>query len=200
MELDEMKTLWGEMSVKLDRQIDLSEKVIREMTQARLDKKVNAFWNSHILAFVFATVVIGTLLINLRKLDNWLELTSAFVWIVYLAIMPFVSLGSFRPLKNIDVGKLSYKENLSLFFKSKRRVWITQKISLILNPFLFIGAIVLNAKLFLKVDISLMIGSSLTLSILVISFLASTAAMWYIYRNGNAYLSSLQEFIRESEG
>lgn len=194
-----MKTIWEEMSIKLDKQIELSEQLVLDATQARLEKKVNVFWNSQILVFLFAYSVIGLLIFSLHKLDTWIELTSAILWITYLAIMPFYSSGAFRSLKNIDIRKMSYKENLSLFFKSRRRVLWTQKISLALNPFLFIGATVLIVSLFLETDISVLVSNSISVSILVITLLVTMCALYFLYKKSNAYLSSLQEFIRESD-
>jgi hypothetical protein len=198
MELDEMKTLWEEMSIKLDKQIELSERMILDVTQARLEKKVNIFWNSQILVFLVAYVITGTLIFSLHKLDTWLELASAIFWITYLAIMPFYSSGAITPLKNIDIGKMTYKENLSLFFKSRRRVLRSQQISLVLNPFLFIGATILIVRLFLETDILIVVSNSVSVLILAVTLFVTMVALYLAYKKSNAYLSSLQQFISES--
>jgi len=198
MELEEMKALWEEMSIKLDKQIDLSEQMILDTTQARLEKKVNVFWNSQILAFIVAYSIIGILIFKFHKLDTWLELTSAISWITYLAFMPFYSSLSIVPLKDIDIGKMSYKENLSLFLKTRRRVLRAQGISLALNPLLFIGATILIVSLFLETDISIL-ANGISISILVAVLLVSMGAIYWAYKKSNAYLSSLQEFIKEPE-
>lgn len=197
MEINEMKNLWKDMSEKLDKQIELSEQVLLESTKEQYTRRVNIFWNAQIIGFVVAYGILIFLAFNFYKLDSWQELTSAILWCAYLGIMPFYSIAGMKTLKNINIGKMSFKECLEAFTSGKERTLRAQKISLILNPILFVAAVILIPILVLNIDSSTLVGNPLIIAIITIVLLGTMVATHWVYKKNNIHLESLREFMRE---
>ena len=100
-------------------------------------------------------------------------------------------------MKNIDIGKMSFKECLEAFTIGKKRTLRAQKISLILNPILFVAAIILIPILVLNIESSTLFGNPLTITILTIVLLGAMVATHWVYKKNNIHLESLKEFMRE---
>jgi len=148
MELEEMKTLWEEMSERVEKLELVNEQNIMEMTQQKYSKKFNK-----LLAYERsgAVICIGmgiVLLLNIGKLDTWYLMACGIFSILTLFILPFMSLGLLNRITNLNLSRDSYKETLVRFEKSKNRLLLLQRGGVILSIILALVVLPVMDKIF----------------------------------------------------
>ena len=148
MELEEMKTLWEEMSERVEKLELVNEQNIMEMTQEKYTKKFNK-----LLAYERsgAVICIGmgiVLLLNIWKLDTWYLMTCGIFSVLTLFILPFMSLGLLNRITNLNLSRYSYKETLIRFKKSRDRVLLLQRGGVILSIVFALVVIPVMDKIF----------------------------------------------------
>lgn len=133
MELEEMKSLWEDMSQKIDQQKVLTDKLIIDMTQERYTNRFSKIlmYESFGAVVCFASAIY--LVINLGKLDTWYLLTFGIVTLILLFILPIVVLRAIGKIKRINIAKDNYKETLIGFYKSKTELLFTQRLGIYLS-------------------------------------------------------------------
>jgi len=153
MELQEMKSLWEDMSQKVDEQKILTDKLIIEMTRERYSNKIRSISVSEIAGALicFATALYIT--INFGKLDNWYLQLSGFITVAASIILPVISLKAVKKMKAINISKSTYKEALLNFSLSQKRFLQIQKITFYLSFLILLTAVLVFGKLFKNIDI-----------------------------------------------
>ena len=133
MDLTEMKTLWDDMSQKIDQQKILTDKLIIDMTQERYTNKFNKiFMYEGIGAFIcFASAIFIT--INLGKLDTWYLLTFGIITLFILLTLPTLVLRSISRIKRLNISKDNYKDTLIGFARAKNELLLTQRLGISLS-------------------------------------------------------------------
>jgi len=119
MELDEMKSLWEDMSEKLERQKLLTDKVVLEMTQKKYRAKLNYISVPETVGTIICFAMAVYVLVNFDKLDTWYLALCGVISVSFCVILPILSLRSISRMKKIDVKHNSYKESLKLYAQSK---------------------------------------------------------------------------------
>lgn len=147
MELEEMKTLWEAMSLKVEKQQTMTDKLILEMTKTRYKNrfaKITAFETmGTIVCFGMAFVII----LNFQKLDTWYLLASGILSIPILIALPIIVLSLWSKMRNLNIGTGNFKEVLNQYAKYKTDMLRTQRIGIYLNfPFMF-AALLLSNKI-----------------------------------------------------
>lgn len=131
MELEEMKTLWEEMSQRVEKLELTNNQNIMEMTQLRYKNKFSRLYgyelSGSIVCFIFGALV----LLNFDKLDTWYLALCGVLFLAFYFLVPIVTLRALHKLRSIDLSKGTYKETLEHYKKSKTRVLRYQRIGVI---------------------------------------------------------------------
>lgn len=148
MELEEMKTLWEEMSARVEKLELVNEQNIMEMTQQNYTKKFDKllFYERSGAAICFIMGIV--LLLNITKLDTWYLMACGIFSVVTLLILPVISLRSLKRMTNLNLSQNSYKETLIRFKKSRDRVLLLQRGGVILSILLALVVIPVMDKIF----------------------------------------------------
>jgi len=129
MQLEEMKNLWDEMSLKIDSQQKLTNKLIMEMTQQKFRNRFSTLslyeTSGAVICFLAATFI----LLNLDKMNTWYLLLCGILSLLILIILPILSLRALNGMKKLNLSKNNYKETLMEFSKRKKNMMLIQQFS-----------------------------------------------------------------------
>ena len=148
MELEEMKTLWEEMSLKVEKQQLVTDQLIMEMTQQKYRNKFSKLFMYEASGAVVCYIMAIFMLFNMDKLDTWYLLACGILCVGFLAILPFFSLRSLNRIKRLEISNYSYKETLVRFAKSKKKMLLLQRLGLYISPLFFLMVLPVTNKMF----------------------------------------------------
>lgn len=159
MELHEMQAAWQQMSKKIEKQQQLTDHLIMEMTQQKYKakyQKLNTFETvGGVICYIFATY----LLLNFDKLDTWYLQACGIFGIAILVVLPLLTLSAIAGLQKLSLTDKTQKVLLQEFAKRKKRFMNLQQLSLAVTPLFMVVALpimskILNGKdLFVESDI-----------------------------------------------
>jgi len=138
MELEEMKILWEQMSVKVAKQQQLTDQLIMEMTTQKYRNKFGKLLMYEMMGAIICYLMALFVIIRIKELDTWYLMACGIFTIAFLAILPFFTLQSLRRIKELQLADTSYKDALVRFAKSKKRLLFLQRFGLYLSPLLFL--------------------------------------------------------------
>ena len=159
MELEEMKTLWQEMSQQVAQQKQLTDTLIMEMTQQKYSQKFSKIAIYESLGAIICFIAAIYMIFNFNKLDTWYLMACGIFMISYLLTLPIFVLRSLKTIKSLNITNKSYKQTIVGFAKAKKQLLLVQKLGIYVNFILFLTSIPLAAKLFNNKDIFLVGGS-----------------------------------------
>lgn len=164
MELEEMQTVWSQMSDQLEKQKKLTDKIILDMTQEKYKNKFNKMSTYESLGALVLFVAALLILINFNKLDTWYLLTCGIIVLAYIVTIPTMVLRSLHSMKRLNIATNNYKETLIEFTKKKSHLLFVQRLGISLNFVIMIA--------FLPVASKLMSGKDI--------FIESNILYWYV--------------------
>lgn len=153
MELEEMKSLWNDMSQKVDQQKVLTDKLIIDMTQERYENKLRHISIPETIAALICFAVVIYLISNFGLLDVWYLQLSGAITIVSCLILPILSLKSIQKMKAINISKNTYKESLTTYAKGETKFMLLQKISFYVSFLVLISSVIAFGKIMKGIDI-----------------------------------------------
>jgi hypothetical protein len=153
MEVEEMKSLWEDMSQKADRQKLLTDKLIIDMTKERYANKMRSISISESVAALICFAVIIYLIKNFGLLDIWYLQLAGIITIASCLILPMLSLKSIQRMKTIDVSKDTFKESLSTYAKGETQFMRIQKISFYMSFLVLITCVISFGKIAKGIDV-----------------------------------------------
>ncbi len=121
MELEEMQSIWSELSGQLEKQKKLTDKMIIMMTQDKFRSKINKIAYPELLGTIICFGSAILILMNLNKLDNWYNMISGIVSLLILIILPILSLTSINRMRKVEIATNNYKETLLSYAKRKKQ-------------------------------------------------------------------------------
>ena len=130
MNVEDLQTIWKEMSDELDKQKKLTHEIIMQMTKQRYKTQLQKIANYEGPGAVLCFIIGIGLLANLYKLDTWYEMICGVFTIVFLLVYPFLSLGSIRAMKRINITEGKYTETLRAFTKARNNFLLIQRIGI----------------------------------------------------------------------
>lgn len=158
MELQELQTLWSQMSQELADQKKLTNDIIMKMTQ---EKYVNKFGKIVIYESIGAIICFAAalyVLVNFGKLEIWyLQLCGIFT-LLFLIILPILTLKSLRRIKQINVAESSFKDTIVQFTKAKNQLLLLQRVGIYLSFLLMFTTLPVASKLLKNKDLFLETG------------------------------------------
>lgn len=142
-----MKSLWTDMSQEVDRQKILTDKLITDMTQERYTNKFSKIFLYESLGAVICFAAALFLIINIQKLDTWYLLTCGIICLSLLLILPVISLRSLNTAKGLNISGKNFKDTLVDFYRSKKKILFTQRLSFYLSIIFAIAVLPVFSKI-----------------------------------------------------
>lgn len=153
MELEEMQTVWSQMSDQIEKQKKLTDKMIIMMTQEQYRKKLNKIAYPEMIGAIICYSTVILILINLNKLDNWYTLLSGLISIVILLVLPVLSLKSINQMRKVNIAGNNYKETLIEYSKGKKRFQVVVKMGFYMGFLLMFVIMPVTSKILNNKDL-----------------------------------------------
>ena len=199
MELEEMKSLWQQMSQKLEKQQLVTDKLIMEMTQQKYSNRFNKLFFYESLGSVICVITAVLIFANIERLDTWYLMACGIAVAVILLILPFFTLRFLHQIKNIKVAEYNYKETLVRFQRSKNRMLMYQRGGIILSFFLALMILPVFQKIFQEEDFFKQgLGIRVWVSVGVMLVFLFFFARWG-YRSYKSVTRSAESVLKELE-
>ncbi|GAA0878627.1 hypothetical protein GCM10009119_15950 [Algoriphagus jejuensis] len=128
MELDEMKSLWQNLSVKVENQDRIQKDILLEMTKTKFRRKMNGIRIPELFGSLFCFGYAGYLIFQFDKIDLRLLQVLGILDIVFLVLIPVASLITVYRLRSLQINHLSTAEMLEAFGRAKRNFWRVQQV------------------------------------------------------------------------
>jgi len=138
MELEEMKTLWGEMSAELEKQKKLTDSLIIKMTQVNYKNKVAKIWAPEAIGSAVGFAYAGYILINMAALNTWYLMFCGIVSVLIMITMPTLSITSIFKIRHLNIAANNYKQSLLEYSNGKKRFVSVQKFKFYLGAILLL--------------------------------------------------------------
>ena len=148
-----MKSLWEDMSQKVDQQKVLTDKLIIDMTQERYANKLSGISIPETIAALICFAVVIYLISNFGLLDVWYLKLSGIITIASCLILPVLSLKSIQKMKAINISKNTYKESLITYAKGKIKFMLIQKVSFYTSFLVLISSVIVFGKIMKGIDV-----------------------------------------------
>lgn len=153
MELEEMKSLWEDMSQKVDQQKILTDQLILDMTKERFDTKMRSISIPESIAALICFAAVIYIISNFNSLDIWyLQLTGIFAIIACL-VLPVLSLKSIQKMKSVHISKSTFKETVAAYAKGKAKFMQIQKTSFYASFLVLIALVIVFGKIMKGIDV-----------------------------------------------
>lgn len=155
MELEDLQSVWSEMSEQLEKQKKLTHKIIMEMTQQKYSNKFQKFMQYEGMGTVICFGMAMVLLFNFGKLDTWYFVLLGILALAFLVGLPIMVLRSIHRIKSVNIIEGSYKDTLINYARARKKLLFIQRLSIYLGfVFIFIslplaGKLIRNEDLFL---------------------------------------------------
>jgi len=121
MELEEMKNIWDDRNQKIDKQKILTDKSIINITKKQYDNKIRSISITETIFAFFSFIFSAFVLINYAKLNTWYLATSGIIVVLFLIIVPILSMKWIRALRYLDITRNTFKQSLFEYVKGKQK-------------------------------------------------------------------------------
>jgi hypothetical protein len=153
MELEEMKSLWEDMSQKVDQQKVLTDQLIMDMTKERFNTKMRSISVPESISALICFAAIIYIISNFKSLDEWyLQLTGIFT-IISCLVLPVLSLKSIQKMKSVHISKSTFKQTVEAYAKGKSKFMQIQKISFYISFLVLVALVIVFGKIMKGIDV-----------------------------------------------
>ena len=147
MELKELETLWSEMSQELETQKKLTNELIMNMTQAKYSNKFQKISTYETIGGVICILAAIFVLSKFSLLDTWyLQLCGLFT-VIFLIVLPVLTLNSLRRIQRLNIADKNIKETLVSFSKAKKQLLFLQRLGIYLSFILMFAILPVAGKI-----------------------------------------------------
>ncbi len=154
MELEEMKSIWSDLSDQLEKQKKLTNKTILKMTQEQYNNSIAKIIFPEKIGAIICFLAAGYIILNINKLDTPLSLGFGIATALILIILPLFSLRTMKTMsESINIAENSYKQTLIDFAKIKIKFNRFKKFSYFLGITLLIFILPPFAKIAKGIDV-----------------------------------------------
>ena len=197
MDLEEIQTVWSEMTDQLEKQKKLTTELIMKMTQERYRTKFDKITFYETIGAVVCFVMALYLLVNINKLDTWYLLACGIFTVAFLIILPIITLGLLGKIKRMNIIKNSFKETIVGYTKSKNQLLLMQRVGIYLSFVLMFTCLPVFSKIMNNKDLFLQGKIWLTyIPVMVIFLLLFTRWGYKCYKN---ITNSAENILKELE-
>jgi hypothetical protein len=155
MDLEEIQTIWSEMSDQLEQQKKLTNEIIMKMTQDRYSNKFDKITFYETIGAIICFLAAIYFLVNIHKLDTWYLLACGIFTIAFLIILPVITLGLLGKIKRMNIVKNSFKETIVGYTKAKNQLLLMQRVGIYLSFVLMFTCLPLFSKIMKNKDLFL---------------------------------------------
>lgn len=195
MELKEMKSLWSDLSVKVEKQDRINRELILEITKQKFKSRLNSIQVAELLGAVVCFAGAAYFIVNFGKLEIWYNQVFALMNILIAVILPLLSLSTIYAMKNLQIGSESPIAILKEFTKRKLRFWQVQRLSLVLASVYLLTILLPFAELQGKSEVLMSRFFGLIYIPLGFAFLLIFSGwVWKKYKRG---IAASEELLRE---
>ncbi|MDB5087783.1 MAG: hypothetical protein JWR09_1777 [Mucilaginibacter sp.] len=153
MELEEMKTIWGEMSAEIEKQKKLTDSLIIKMTQVNYRSKISKIIVPETIGSLGCMATALFIFINFQQLGNWYLQVCGGASAVVSLLLAVLSLRAVNKLSSINISNNNFKQSLSDYSKGKIQFVFVQKLSFYLGAVLMLTILPVMCKLIDGVDL-----------------------------------------------
>jgi len=197
MELEELQAAWTQMSHELEKQKELTNEIIMNMTKEKYNAKFRTLTNFEKAGSLVCLVSALFILVNITKLDTWYLLACGLFVVLFSVVLPFLVLRSLKRIRQLDIVSLNHRDALLTYTKAKTKLLKIQRYGsyatiLYLATFLpTIGKIINNKNLFLE-------PTAFLWKLLIVSVFSVLFAQWG-YGHYKRITSSAEQLIKDLE-
>ena len=153
MELDEMKSLWSEMSGSIENQKKLTESLIIKMTKMEYKNKLSKILIPEVIGAFICFAEALFVLLSLQKLNNWYLMVCGIISVFILFLLSILSFHSIHKIRSVNILDNNYKQSLLEYSKGKLQFVFIQKMSFYLGAVLFLTVLPVMARLIAGKDL-----------------------------------------------
>ena len=153
MEFEEMKSLWEEMSGKIEQQKKIIDSVIIKMTKSDYKNKIMKIFIPELIGALVCFVAAIYILFSFQKLDRWYLNVCSVVSILILILLPVLSFNAIHKIRSVNILDNNYKESLLEYSKGKRQFVFIQKLSFYLGAVLLLVVLPVMGQLIAGKDL-----------------------------------------------
>ncbi|WP_281543256.1 hypothetical protein [Maribacter aestuarii] len=197
MELEELQSAWAQMSRELEKQKELTNEIIMDMTKEKYRAKFKTITNYEKAGTIVCLISALYIGLNILKLDTWYLLLCGLFAILFSVLMPVLVLRSLKRIRKLNIIDLNYKDALLQYTKAKNHLLRVQRYGLYAS-FLYlmtflpaIAKIVNDKNLFLE-------PSTLVWKLLIMAVFLALFAQWG-YGQYKRITSSAEQLIKDLE-
>lgn len=154
MQLDELKKIWDNTKNPLEKQQNLTSKMIDQMTQKKYHSKIKKIAYPEIIGIIICLISAFYIVVNFYKLDTTFLQGAGIVSILLLVTLSILSLLSLRQLTIPEDVNRPYSATLKIFATQKLQFFKLQKINAVLSYLLLVSILILMSKYFDDRDIT----------------------------------------------
>ncbi|MBN3518463.1 hypothetical protein JYB62_00490 [Algoriphagus lutimaris] len=138
MELEEMQSLWADLSQKIEKQDKIQKELLMEITKQKFRNKLNGIRLPEIIGSIICYGYAIYFMIRFSELELWYNQLFALLTIAIMIVLPTASLASIKAMRSVKIHGDAPAEMLDKFAKSKIRFWKVQKYGMVLGAVLLI--------------------------------------------------------------
>lgn len=147
MNVEELQSIWTEMSRELEKQKKLTHEIIIQMTKERYKSKLQKIAKYEGMGAVVCFAAALMILINFYKLDTWYLVLCGLFTLFFLLVLPVLVLRTIRNMKRINIAKGSYSDNLLAFSRARNQFLFIQRIGIGLGFVLILTTLPVAGKI-----------------------------------------------------
>jgi len=147
MELEEMKTLWKEMSTDMEKQKVLTDSLIMKMTRANYRNKISRILVPEAIGAAVCIAGLLYILLNIDLLNTWYLLVSGVITILILGLLPVLSIKAIYKIRSLNISDQNYKELLLGYTKGRLHFVFIQKLNFVLGAILMLTILPVMTRL-----------------------------------------------------
>lgn len=155
MELDEMKTLWEDLSEKVENQEKIKKEELMKMTKKNYQNRLNSIYLPEILGSVICFGYAGYFIFQIGTLELPINKILAIFNTALMIILPTISLWTLARLNSLKITDESPSLLVEKFKKEKIFFWKFQQFNLMLSGLFVVSILPPLAELLGKKDLIL---------------------------------------------
>lgn len=139
MELDEMKSLWADLSLQMEKQDKIQKEILLQITKQKFRNKMNGIRIPEILGSLVCVGYAMYFLSRFGDFELWYNQVFALIAILLMIALPAASLTAVKGMRNIRIDLEAPAKLLEKFSQSKIRFWKVQRYGMIFGAILMIS-------------------------------------------------------------
>ncbi len=153
MEFEEMKSLWEEMSVKMEQQKKLTDSLIIKMTKSDYKNKIMKIFIPEMIGSLICFADVVYILVSFQKLDKWYLMICGIISVLILLLLPILSFNAIHKVRSVNISDNNYRQSLKEYSKGKQQFVFVQKLSFYLGAVLLLTVLPVMGQLMAGKDL-----------------------------------------------